>query len=118
MAGHEALREESRYGIQHKKLGIWLFILSDAVTFASVLFAYGYVRVGSPDWTRPFEFSPTIANGMVMTLALLTSSLTMLGALEAAKHDNKSRCLAWLGATMLLRSEERRVGKECRSRWS
>ena len=102
MAGHEAVREESPYGIQHKKLGIWLFILSDAVTFASVLFAYGYVRVGSPDWTRPFEFSPTIANGMVMTLALLTSSLTMLGALEAAKHDNKSRCLAWLGATMLL----------------
>jgi len=102
MAGHDTVREESPYGIQHKKLGIWLFILSDAVTFASILFAYGYVRVGSPDWTRPFEFSPTIANGMVMTLILLTSSVTMLGAFEAAKLANKSRCLAWLCATMLL----------------
>jgi cytochrome c oxidase subunit III len=102
MAGHDVVREESPYGIQHKKLGIWLFIISDAVTFASILFAYGYVRVGSLDWTKPFEFSPTIINGMVMTLVLLTSSVTMLGAFEAAKHNNKSRCLTWLGVTMLL----------------
>ena len=102
MAGHEALREQSPYGIQHKKLGIWLFILSDAVTFASILFAYGYVRVGSTDWTTPFAFSPTIVNGMVMTFVLLASSVTMLGALEAAKSENPSRCLAWLGLTVLL----------------
>jgi cytochrome c oxidase subunit III len=102
MAGQEALREESPYGIQHKKLGIWLFILSDAVTFASILFVYGYLRVGSADWPRPFEFSPTIVNGIVMTFVLLTSSLTMLGAFEAAKKDNKSRCITWLGVTMLL----------------
>ena len=102
MTGQESLREESPYGIQHKKLGIWLFILSDAVTFASVLFAYGYVRTGSADWTRPFAFSPTIVNGIVMTFVLLTSSLTMLGALEAAKNENKSRCLTWLGVTAAL----------------
>jgi cytochrome c oxidase subunit 3 len=102
MAGHEAVREESPYGIQHKKLGIWLFILSDAVTFASILFAYGYVRLGSADWNTPFEFSPTIANGIVMTFVLLGSSVTMLGALEAAKNENKSRCLTWLGVTALL----------------
>jgi cytochrome c oxidase subunit III len=102
MAGHDAVREESPYGIQHKKLGIWLFILSDAVTFASILFAYGYVRVGSPDWPRPFEFSSTIVNGIVMTFVLLASSVTMLGALEAAKRENKPRCMTWLGVTVLL----------------
>jgi cytochrome c oxidase subunit III len=101
-AGHGALLEESPYGIQHKKLAIWLFIISDAVTFASILFAYGYVRVGSPDWTTPFDFVPSILNGMVMTLVLLTSSVTMLGAFEAAKNGNKSRCLTWMGVTMLL----------------
>jgi cytochrome c oxidase subunit III len=104
MAGHEqALREPSPYGwTQHKKLGIWLFILSDAVTFSAVLWAYGYVRLGSPDWPRPFEFSPSIINGIVMTFVLLTSSLTMLGAYEAAKAGNKSRATMWLGVTMLL----------------
>jgi cytochrome c oxidase subunit 3 len=104
MAGHDqALREESPYGwIQHKKLGIWLFILSDAVTFASILWAYGYVRLGSAGWPRPFEFSPTIINGIVMTFVLLSSSLTMLGAYEAAKRGNKSRAITWLGVTMLL----------------
>jgi cytochrome c oxidase subunit 3 len=102
MMGHEPLREESPYGIQHKKLGIWLFILSDAVTFASVLFAYGYVRIGSADWTTPFAFSPTIVNGIVMTFVLLASSVTMLGAFEAAKNENKLRCLTWLGVTAAL----------------
>jgi cytochrome c oxidase subunit III len=98
-----ALREESPYGwIQHRKLGIWLFILSDAVTFSTILWAYGYVRLGSGDWPRPFEFYPTIVNGVVMTFVLLTSSLTMLGAYQAAKSGNKSRTIAWLGVTMLL----------------
>ena len=27
---------------------------------ARILFGYGYLRVGSPNWARPFAFSPTI----------------------------------------------------------
>lgn len=99
---HEAWLEESPYGIPSRKMAIWLFIISDAVTFGAILFAYGYLRVGSADWIRPFEFSSTIVNGMVMTLVLLASSVTMLAALEGAKNKNKSRCMTWLGATMLL----------------
>lgn len=100
--GHGALLEESPYGIQHRKLAIWLFIISDAVTFAVILFAYGYLRLASPNWTTPFEFSPTIVKGIVMTFVLLTSSLTMLAALEAANAGRKSSCVRWLAATMLL----------------
>jgi cytochrome c oxidase subunit 3 len=100
--GHGAWSEESPYRIPSRKLAIWLFILSDAVTFGAVLFAYGYVRVGTADWVRPFDLSPTIVNGMVMTLVLLTSSVAMLGALECAKNKNKSQCIVWLGVTMLL----------------
>ena len=46
---------------------MWLFIIADAATFGAILFGYGYLRAGSPDWTRPFAFNPTIINGMVMT---------------------------------------------------
>jgi cytochrome c oxidase subunit 3 len=99
---HGAWSEESPYRIPSRKLAIWLFIISDAVTFGSILFAYGYVRVGTADWIRPFDFSSTIVNGMVMTLVLLTSSVTMLAAFESAKNKNKSQCNAWLGVTMLL----------------
>ena len=98
---HGAVAEERPYGFQSKKLVMWLFIIADAATFGALLFAYGYVRVGSPDWTKPFAFSPTILNGIVMTFVLLTSSLTMLGAVRAASAGRRS-AIRWLSATMLL----------------
>jgi cytochrome c oxidase subunit III len=100
--GHEAFMEPSPYGIQSKKLTMWLFIISDAVTFGAVLMAYSYLRVGTPNWTTPFQFNPSIINGMVMTFVLLSSSLTMLGAVEAAKAGRKPTSLKWLGATIVL----------------
>src|SRR5207245_8188011 len=97
-----ALLEESPYGIPSRKLGMWLFILADAATFGALLFAYGYLRVANPNWTRPFAFWPTIANGIVMTAVLLTSSLTMVGAVRAAQAGRKPASLRWMSATMLL----------------
>jgi len=99
---HTARTEGSPYGIQSKKLAIWLFIIADAATFGAILFAYGYLRLANPDWTKPFAFSPTIVNGMVMTVVLLTSSLTMVAAVAAAQAGRASAGVRWLGATMLL----------------
>ncbi len=96
-----ATAEERPYGIPTRKLVMWLFIVADAATFGAILFAYGYVRVGSPDWTRPFAFYPTILNGIVMTFVLLTSSLTMLGAVRAASAGRPT-AVHWLGATIVL----------------
>jgi len=101
-AGHAAFAEASPFGIESKKLAMWLFIASDSVTFAVLLFGYSFLRVGSPDWTKPFEFLPSVLNGMVMTVILLTSSLTMLGGVMAAKAGNQKSCLRWMGYTMLL----------------
>src|SRR2546429_5816850 len=92
----------SPYGIQSKKLAMWLFIVADASTFGAMLFAYGFLRLANPDWTRPFAFSPTIVNGSVMTVVLLTSSLTMVAAVVAAHAGRTPTALRWLGATMLL----------------
>jgi heme/copper-type cytochrome/quinol oxidase subunit 3 len=99
---HSAFMEPSPFGIQSKKLTMWLFIASDAITFGAVLFGYSYLRAGTPNWPTPFRFSPSIVNGMVMTFVLLTSSLTMLGAVAAAKAGDKSKTLKWLALTILL----------------
>jgi cytochrome c oxidase subunit 3 len=99
---HGAPLEESPYGIQSKKLAMWLFIVADAATFGAILFAYGYLRLANPDWTKPFAFSPTIVNGSVMTVVLLTSSLTMVAAVAAAQSGRTSAAVRWLGATILL----------------
>jgi cytochrome c oxidase subunit 3 len=100
-AGHGAAMEPTFYGIQSKKLTMWLFIASDAVTFGAILFGYAYLRIGTPDWPRPFEGS-SLTNGVIMTFVLLTSSLTTLGAVLAAKQGKKSTSIRWLGATILL----------------
>jgi len=94
--------EGSPYGIESKKLAIWLFIIADAATFGAILFAYGYLRLANPDWTRPFAFSPTIVNGIAMTVVLLTSSLTMVAAVAAAQSGRVSVSVRWLGTTILL----------------
>ena len=98
---HEVLMEASPYGIDKKKLGMWVFIVSDACTFAAFLFAYGYMRIGAPLWGTPFGPS-SVLNGMVMTAVLLTSSFTMLAAVRAAQTATKAETNKWLGLTMLL----------------
>jgi len=90
----------SPYAVGSKKLGMWLFILSDAITFAALLIAYSYVRVGSPQWPRPFGAS-SIANATVMTFVLLSSSVSMVLAVRAAKLGERSQTVKWILATML-----------------
>ena len=102
VGGHSALetREAPAFAIPHKKLVMWLFIISDAVTFGAILFAYGYLHNATPDWPRPFE-SASVINAYVMTFILVTSSLTMLIAIRAAKEGNKSKAIAWSFITVV-----------------
>jgi cytochrome c oxidase subunit 3 len=113
MASHEAvstnLRQvaESAWGggvapfaTGSKKLGMWLFILSDAITFSALIMAYCYVRVASDNWPTPFEFYPGIVKATLMTVILLTSSVTMVMAVRAAKLGKRPSVVKWLVATM------------------
>ncbi len=113
MASHEAVSQMqetitqesawsgggSPYAIGSKKLGMWLFILSDAITFGALLISYSYVRVGSPLWPRPFAL-PSIANATVMTFVLLSSSVSMVLAVRAAHLGERSQTVKWILATM------------------
>jgi len=99
--GHGALMEESPYAIPTRKLTMWLFIISDAVTFGAFLFSYGYIRVSAANWTRPFE-TASVINVIVMTVVLITSSLTMLGAVDASKAGDKAKAMRFLYSTMAL----------------
>src|ERR1035438_6109804 len=148
---HEAPAQEnlwnggvSPFKVGSKKLGMWLFILSDALTFSAVIIAYSYVRVATPNWPTPFTWSSVIT-ATIMTFLLLSSSITMVMAVNAAQKGLRGQAALWIGATMAgglgflvlhanewrhliveegmtpfsnKRSEERRVGKEWRSRWS
>jgi len=67
----------------------------------AMLFAYGYLRVATPDWQTPFK-SGSIINVAIMTFVLITSSLTMLGAVDASKAGDKPKALRFLASTMVL----------------
>lgn len=97
---HEGFMEPSPFAIASKKLVMWLFILSDAVTFGAVLYGYGYLRNATPNFPTPFKFSPSIINVMIMTFILVTSSFTMLLAVRDAKVGNKSGALRWTFITV------------------
>jgi cytochrome c oxidase subunit III len=90
----------SPFAINSKKLGMWLFIISDSLTFSALLVAYAYVRLANPDWPRPFEIWPAIAKSTGMTLILLSSSLTMVMGVAAAHAGDRKKTLRYLGWTM------------------
>jgi cytochrome c oxidase subunit 3 len=90
--------EERPFAIPSSKLVMWLFIISDAVTFGAILFAYGYVRNASADWPTPFE-APSIWNALLMTFILVTSSLTVLLSLRAAQTDDRRGAFNWMLVT-------------------
>ncbi len=86
-------------GASSKKLGMWLFIVSDTLTFSAVLLAYSYLRLANPDWPRPFEFYPAIVKSTGMTLILMLSSLTMVLGVAAAHRNDRKATVKWLLAT-------------------
>jgi cytochrome c oxidase subunit III len=80
------------FSVPAKKMAMWLFIIADTATFAACLVAYGFIRNATPNWPRPFH---NITNVALMTLILVTSSLTMLLGIKAAKAGDKSGALRW-----------------------
>jgi len=98
---HLGTMETKPFAIPSSKLVMWLFIISDAVTFGALLFAYGYIRNASADWPTPFE-STSIWNSLLMTFILVTSSLTVLIALKAAQEGDRVRAFRWVIVTAAL----------------
>ena len=92
MGGQAPAMERPAFSVPAKKMAMWLFIIADTATFAGCLVAYGFIRNATPDWPRPFH---SITNVAIMTVVLVTSSLTMLFAIDAAKAGNKAKALNW-----------------------
>ncbi|MGD0512996.1 MAG: cytochrome c oxidase subunit 3 [Terriglobales bacterium] len=92
--------EPSLFGTYSKKIGMWLFLLSDTLTFGALLFAYSYGRISNPDWPTPFG-KDSITNATIMTGCLLSSSLTMVLAVMAARRNDRSWTRNWILLTMV-----------------
>jgi cytochrome c oxidase subunit 3 len=99
VGAHTAPPMEARpFAIPSKKFAMWLFIMSDVMTFAACIAVYSFLRNSTLDWPRPFH---DVTNVAVMTFIMLTSGLTMLFALKSAKLEDKAGAFRWLMLTAL-----------------
>jgi len=97
------------------KVGMWIFLLSDAFSFGGLLLAYGILRGGSKVWRDPNlvdalgHHEPRLGINFTagLTFLLICSSVTMVLAHAAAvegkrKETVKFLCLTILGGILFL----------------
>lgn len=70
-------------GVTNAKLGVWLFLASEVMLFATLFTSYIVLRVGSASWPRGWE-ALNVPLAMINTFVLITSSVTMVLAYAKA----------------------------------
>ena len=82
------------------KLGMWVFLAGDAMSFGGLLAGYGAIRASSPDWPDPLS-DLGINLTAFMTFLLIVSSVTMVKGLEAIKNGDNKGLVKFLSYTIL-----------------
>lgn len=82
------------------KLGMWIFLAGDAMSFGTLLAGYAVMRATSANWPVP---AGVLGIGLTafMTFLLICSSLTMVKSLEAIKKGDAKGLANFLGLTIL-----------------
>jgi len=82
------------------KLGMWVFLAGDAMSFGCLLVGYGLLRSASSNWPVP---ATTLGINLTafMTFLLICSSVTMVKGLEAVKHNDRGAAKMYLLLTAL-----------------
>ena len=83
------------------KVGMWMFLISDAFTFAGLLLAYAVLRAGAEAWHQPGEPHFGINFTAALTFLLICSSVTMVAAVAACQDGKRGKTLTFLGLTIL-----------------
>jgi cytochrome c oxidase subunit 3 len=91
---------KSPFGTSWSKFMMWIFIISDALTFAGFLIAYGFMRQISPSWPDQTEvFSMVLIT--FMTFVLISSSAVMAMAVSAARAGDAKSATKFLALTIV-----------------
>src|SRR4029079_16268538 len=91
---------KSPFGTSWSKFMTWIFIISDALTFAAFLIAYGFMRSISPEWPKQTQvFNMVLIT--FMTFILISSSAVMAMAVGAARAPNQKLAVRFLALTIV-----------------
>ena len=82
------------------KLGMWVFLAGDAMSFGTLIVGYGLFRFASSNWPQP-----SVVLGInltaLMTFLLICSSVTMVFSLSAIKSGDMRGLRKYLLLTIL-----------------
>ncbi len=100
---HASIAEhpETTTGLDHRKLGMWVFLASECLFFGSLISTYLLYRGKSVEGPYPQDVF-NIPYTSVSAFVLLMSSLTMVLALAALQRGDHRGLRTWLMATALL----------------
>ncbi len=82
------------------KIGMWIFLTADAMSFAGFLIAYAVLR-SAQSWPDPVEALGGVELSGFMTFLLICSSVSMVLSIDACKHHDRKNMQFWLGVTIV-----------------
>ena len=103
VAGTHAVHDPNlgNTGLDHRKIGMWIFLGSDCMFFGSLIATYLVYKGRDPVGPHPQQIL-NIPLTSYSAFLLLMSSLTMVLALASVQHGRLRATRVWLAATALL----------------
>ncbi|MBN8587910.1 MAG: cytochrome c oxidase subunit 3 family protein [Rhodothermia bacterium] len=84
------------------KMGIWLFLVTEVLLFSGIFVAYAVFRNWYPDSFHETFSTLNIVYGFVNTCVLLTSSYTMVLAINSIQNNQVDKMVNYLFTTVAL----------------
>ena len=98
-AGPKKPREVDIFGrATHGKVGMWIYLCTDAMTFAGLLLGYALLRGRTPNWPVPANILGLEISG-IMTFILILSSVTMVIAQAKGEARDRKGLITYLAIT-------------------
>ena len=93
---------DTHTGIPSGKLGMWVFLASEVMLFGGFISSYVILRTGSDFFVIPARELLGVPLATLNTFVLITSSVTMVLALDAVQKGNVARMKQLLITTIVL----------------
>ena len=101
MSEHITHLEEHRDD-EASKLGMWLFIFTELLLFGGLFLVYSIFRMQYPANFHESSLELNVTIGVINTVVLLFSSMTIAMAITAIQKKNKKLTLALIGVTLVM----------------
>ncbi len=99
---HDSAIADTNTGIPNGKLGMWVFLASEVMLFGGFISSYVILRSGSSFFLIPAREMLGVPLATLNTFILITSSVTMVLALDAIQKGNNKGLIRYLCITIFL----------------